>query len=220
MSFSLSEKGASAAHNEATVYTALTKGYDKRPMSISDEPKVLTEVRIAPDEIKEGREGVLWNREQKILHPPKTGLWSLYLDASFSPKGPVRDSVETWLEKHDAAMFKHPSRTCAYDEIDECVKQGKLTAVEGEKARSTMMLAGFPRHFGLWACGVIARRVHCNALQIFTAPLWWQFTKDLPRDQIWLPFVLWKIKDSPKRIYTIDKDIYSNKLLSFRRHGS
>lgn len=211
---------AHAIDGQGTVYTAVTPGYDKKPLDFTPEAGVIREVRWAPDEILVGcaKSGTLWNREQKIMGPPRTGLWSLYLDGSLSPKGAVRADVETWLDKHDAAMFKHPWRTCAYDEIDECVKRGKIMAEEGEKARSMLQLAGFPRHFGLWACGMIARRVHCNALQLFAAPLWWELVQELPRDQIWLPFVLWRLKDSARRIYTIDKDIYNNKFLSFKRH--
>lgn len=200
---------------DCTIYTASSPGYDRKPLLKHDEKGVEMQARAMPD----GVDPVLWNREQKLMHPPQVGLTSLYLDGSLYPKGPVRDSVHGWLEKADMALFKHPWRTCAYDEIDECVRKGKLTASQGEKARSTLQLAGFPRHFGLWACGAIARRVFCNATQMFVAPVWWQFTKELPRDQIWLPFALWRIKDAAKRIHTIDKDIYQNKLLTFRRHG-
>lgn len=198
-----------------SIYTATTPGYDRKPLTNHKEEGVVLDVRIPP----EGVDPVLWNREQKLMHPPKVGLWSLYLDGSLSPKGPMADTVESWLGKHDMALFKHPWRTCAYDEIDECVRVGKIAASEGDKARSMLMLAGFPKHFGLWACGMIARRSHSNALQIYTAPPWWALTKELPRDQIWLPFVLWQIKDSAKRIFTIEKDIYTNKWFSFRRHG-
>jgi hypothetical protein len=197
-----------------TIYTASTPGYDRRPLRQHSEQGVELDVRVPPA----GVDPVLWNREHKLIHPPKAGLWSMYLDGSLSPKGPVRESVEAWLANADMALFKHPWRTCAYDEIDECVKRGKLTATQGDKARSHLMLAGFPRHFGLWACGMVARRVHCNSLQIFMAPFWWDMTKDCPRDQIWLPFVLWRIGSSLKRLHTIDKDIYNNKLLSFVRH--
>lgn len=166
------------------------------------------------------RNGRIWNREQKILRPPMEGLWSVYLDGSLSPKGPLRECVEKWLEAADMALFKHPHRTCAYAEIDACVARSKITADEGQKARSHLMLAGFPRDFGLWACGMIARRVHANSLQIFMAPVWWEHVQKVPRDQIWLPFVLWRLQHSTKRIHTIDADIFDNSIFSFRRHGT
>lgn len=167
----------------------------------------------------DGVDPVLWNREQKIMQAPKAGVWSLYLDGSLSPKGPVRDSVEKWLEHHEVAMFKHPWRTCAYDEIDECVARGKLEADAAERCRAHLRLAGFPRHFGLWACGMIARRSFSNAFQNYIAPMWWHYVQEAPRDQIWLPFMVWKIRGTLARIYTVEKNIYDNKLFAFRRHG-
>lgn len=206
---------AHAIDKQGTVYTAVSVGYDKKPLAFTPEPNVLIDLRIATADVN----GTLWNREQKIIKPPQTGLWSVYLDGSLTPKGEVRADVESWLANHDMALFKHPWRTCAYAEIDECVARGKLESREAEKCRSHLRLAGFPRDFGLWACGMIARRVHCNALQMFAAPLWWDMVQHVPRDQIWLPYILWKLKDSAKRLKTIDKDIYNNKFLSFRRHG-
>lgn len=199
-----------------TIYTASTPGYDRSPLTKHSEENVELDVRKPPEGTVDP---VLWNREQKLIHPPRVGLWSLYLDGSLSPKGQVRETVETWLDKHDMALFKHPWRTCAYDEIDECARKGKITASQAEKTRSHLLLAGFPKHFGLWALGMIARRVHCNSIQIFAMPMVWYHTQDVARDQIWFPFVLWRLNESRKRINTIDKDIYNNKFLSFRRHG-
>jgi len=197
------------------IYAAVTKGYDKTPLH-HEEPEVRTELRVASDDVN----GTLWNREHKIMLPPRERLWSLYLDGSLFPKGPVLEFVESWLATHDMALFRHPHRTCAYSEIDACVARKKITAEQGEKARSHLLLEGFPRDFGLWACGMIARRSHANATQIFLAPAWWGMVQELPRDQIWLPYVVWKIKHSLPRIHTIDADIFENPLFQFRRHGT
>ena len=153
------------------------------------------------------------------MWPPQLGLWSVYLDGSLSPKGPILETVEGWLAKADIALFRHPHRSCAYAEIDACVKRKKFDPDVATKARSHLLLAGFPKDFGLWACGMLARRTHCNSLQIFAAPIWWEMVREVPRDQIWLPYVLWKIKHSMDRVHTIDADIYNNKWFTFRRHG-
>jgi hypothetical protein len=201
-----------------TIYAAVTPGYDNDPMGFPPEAQVERELRMHPH--RDSETGRLWNREQKIMLPPRIGIWSLYLDGSLKPNGPVRELVEGWLAKADMALFKHPHRTCAYAEIDACVARNKITAKQGEKARSFLMLNGFPRDFGLWACGMIARRTYCNAVQQFAAPLWWHHVMELPRDQIWLPFVLFKIRESPHRIHTIDGDIFDNPYFTFRKHGT
>jgi hypothetical protein len=203
-----------------TVYTAVTPGYDATPLAFTPENGVEREVRVAPPEVKGKRDRTLWNRENKIMLVPKAGIASLYLDGSLTPKAPLRGVVDEWLEAADMALFRHPHRTCAYQEIDACVTRKKIAAEEGEKVRSHLLLAGFPRDFGLWACGMVARRVHANALQIFAAPLWWDLVQKVPRDQIWLPFVLWRLRHSTKRIHTIDANVFDNKIFKFRRHGT
>lgn len=193
----------------------MTRGYDRRPLVVMREDEVATDLRIAPPEVADGR---LWNREQKLVKPPQVGLWSVYLDGSLSPKGLLREQVCDWLDMHDAALFRHPHRTCAYAEIDACVQRKKITPEQAEQARGTLLLSGFPKDFGLWALGMIARRVHQNPTQQFIFPMCWEMTKHITRDQIWFPFVLWKIKNARDRINTIDADIFNNRYFSFTRH--
>ena len=152
--------------------------------------------------------------------PPATGRWSVYCDGSISPKVPISPLVDKWLSHYDVAMFKHPHRTCAYKEIDACVTRNKITAKEGEKSRKLLTDSGFPKDFGLWACGVIARRTANNPFQEKVAPFWWQLVKKIPRDQIWLPFAMWKTGFPHDAIYTIDADIFDNPFFSFTRHSA
>ena len=201
--------------NGGTVYTAITEGYDAKPLCWPGEDGVARVVRLGP----KGSDGRLWNREEKLMLPPKSGLWSLYLDGSLSPKGPLRDQMVEWLDEHDVALFKHPHRTCAYAEIDACVARKKITPEQGEQARGTLLLSGFPRDFGLWALGMIARRVHANSMQHFIFPMCWEMTKHITRDQIWFPFVMWKIRSSLRRLRTIDADIFDNRHFVFRSHA-
>lgn len=209
---------AAAPALRGVVYTAVSLGYDRRPLAGYEEPGVEKMVNLLTG--ADARERTIRNREWKILGVPTAGLWSVYVDGSISPKGPIRELVEGWLDRADMALFKHPHRSCAYAEIDACVARNKITPEEGEKARSHLLLSGFPRDFGLWACGMIARRTHANALQQFVAPYWFTLVQDVPRDQIWLPFVLWRLKHATKRIHTIDGDIFDNPWFSFRRHGT
>ena len=203
--------------NTVTIYTAVTPGYDSQKATPPKEQGVAFEFRKGAGE-SGSLESVLWNRKQKILEPPTDCLTSLYVDGSFTIMKPVKELVEGWLEKHDMALFKHPWRECAYAEIDECVARGKLDARAAEKARSHLMLAGFPRDYGLWACGIISRRAQSNPLQQWVAPQWFKLVQEVPRDQIWLPYVLWMHLGARERVKTIDKDIYKTTTFKFKSH--
>lgn len=203
------------------IYTATTPGYDKF-REIPPEEGITVEHRQPPKWLEPSkRSRTLWNRENKILFPPKGDHWSLYLDGSIIPKVPIKALVEEWLSPEvDIAMFRHPSRTCVYDEVDACVKRGKITQEEGKAARDHLERNGFPRGQELWASGIIARRTHVNSVQDTVCPEWWQLTKWIPRDQIWFPLVIWQMRVPDRRIKTIDADIFNNKWLSYRRHGT
>lgn len=198
-----------------TIYTAVSKGYDKI-RTWTKEKGIFYELRTTNAVPKDG---TLWNRRHKILKPPTRGLWSLYLDGSLIPKVPILEVVEGWLEDHEMALFKHPYRDCVYDEVDACVTLKKITKIQAEKARSQLMLMGMPKHAGLWACTMMARRTK-SSIQGPLAAAWMPLVEQVPRDQIWLPLVLRMLPGFQDRIKTIDADVFDNKWFTYRRHGT
>lgn len=194
----------------------MTPGYDADPLGFAPEEKVARHLRMHPD--RASKSGTLWNRNQKIMFPPGGARWSIYCDGSISPKVKVAPLADKWLADSNVAMFKHPHRTCAYLEIDACVTRNKITPTEGELARKTLSAAGFPKDFGLWACGMIARRTNNNSFQEMVAPVWWGMVEQVARDQIWLPFAMWKLCYSASSIHTIDEDIFDNPYFTFKPH--
>lgn len=129
----------------------------------------------------------------------------------------MRPLVEEWLDSHEMALFKHPHRDCAYEEIEACIKRGKITKAEGQKAAAHLALTGLPPKDGLYACGMLARRTS-GLLPGVLNPAWFALVRQLPRDQIWLPCVLCMLPGSKKRINVIDADIFDNPWFEFRRH--
>lgn len=95
--------------------------------------------------------------------PPKCTPWmytdadtSIWIDASFRIKS--RDMAsELMARAHPIAQFLHPDRDCVYDEA--------ATSATLERYKSLPIVAQLasyagehPRHWGLWAAGVIARK--------------------------------------------------------------
>lgn len=203
------------AAERVSLYWAVTLGYDAPPKH--KEEGVEVDVRQA--NLEPGSPAaILWNRQNKIVAPPTGGKWSLYLDGSLLPTGPIKGVVEGWLRSHEAAFFTHPKRTCAYEEIDACVRLHKITAEQGAMAREGLKRLGHPKDYGLWACGMIARRSASELHAIF-ANVWYHLLKLCPRDQIWLPHVIREhgLRD---KINTIDADVFNNKWFRYRRHGT
>jgi len=175
-------------------------------------------VEIRRSELQ-GRKATLWNREHKIIRPPMVGRWSLYLDGSMTPKVPLRRLIEEeWLRKHEMAAFRHPHRSCVYAEVDACVSLNKISPEDGEKARAHLQIGGMPKDWGLWAGGILARRTRGNVLATYISSMWLELVRMVSRDQIWLPFLLWKIKGARERVFTIDDELFNSKFFTFRRH--
>lgn len=121
---------------------------------------------------------------------------SVWLDASFRVVSPrfVADTVTAAAESEDGiAQFRHPWRDCLFDEARESICLPKYVA---EADRISVQAhgygeAGMPRHWGLWATGVIAREHRADVLH--WGRLWGhQIHTNSYQDQISHPFTLWR----------------------------
>lgn len=132
------------------------------------------------------------------LHPAMyTGApASVWLDASFRVVSPrfVVDTVTLAAEsEHGIAQFRHPWRDCFFDEAAaSCVlpKYAHEVPLIMQQA-DAYTEAGMPRHWGLWATGVIARE---HRPEVLSWGLEWarQISVNSYQDQISHPFSLWR----------------------------
>ncbi|MBU2249306.1 MAG: DUF616 domain-containing protein [Gammaproteobacteria bacterium] len=106
-------------------------------------------------------------------------------------------------------LFKHPWRDCIYKEFervkasDEC---GRSRVMEQIKAYNSIR---YPRSNGLYCGTVIGRYKNSYTDRVMDA--WWaEVVKWSMRDQISLPYVLWRNKMKPD---IFPHDIYSNKYI-------
>lgn len=150
------------------------------------------------------------NRREKILfHSKAEGVdWTLYCDGNRLPHAGIADVVEKWLENGDIAMFHHPERSCAWEEVRACVRSQKMLPKYGKEAESVLGKMRHPKKWGLWAGGMIARRVGVEWLDEL-AQYWWKWAQRIPRDQIWLPPAL-RRSGMRDRMVTIKRNVFRN----------
>lgn len=152
--------------------------------------------------IYEPRPGMHPNRAAK---KPKMLPWryteaeaSVWIDASYRVISP--QFVQKVVELADPiAQFVHPWRSCAYDEAEESVKLAKYNGEPCATQLEAYEMHGFPRKFGLWATGVIARH-HTPAVKDFGATWYshvlnWSF-----QDQLSHPYALWRNELRPQSL--------------------
>jgi hypothetical protein len=97
--------------------------------------------------------------------------------------------TDRWLG-NGLAIFKHPDRTCLYQEAAFCAKVGKDSTSVLNKQVSKYRKAGMPQNYGLPETRCIIRRNTRQNREI--GEKWWQeLEQHSVRDQVSIPYVCW-----------------------------
>lgn len=195
------------------VYTCITGNYDflKEPLldfdnveyiCFSNDVKDIQAVKNTkwkivniPDKISSIYNNTLANRYIK-LHPYelfKDADYSIYVDGNIKIISFLGTYLMKTKEKAGIAVYAHNQRGCAYDEANACILRKKGNKPYIEQQMKKYRTEGFPKDFGLYECTIIATDLKNDiAHQIFDA--WWKEFIDSQslRDQLSLPYVMWK----------------------------
>lgn len=188
------------------VYTVITGDYDelKDPEyvidgidyicftdSLNKESKIWKFVELKKQSLTERQ----LSRHPKIL--PHLYLeeydYSIYIDTKLVETGDLRDYVGRYEKASPMLCFPHFIRDCAYDEAEECVKQGKETKENVEKQMNAYRAEGFPEHIGLIDAACMVRK-HNDPIVKSTMETWWSelIRWDGKRDQLSFNYACWK----------------------------
>jgi len=164
-----------------------TKG--AKAVCFTDDPTMKSEkweIRLIPNLFKDIRRDSRMVKMLPHIYFPEAE-YSLYLDGNIICKVPLQRLIDEWLEDTDIAVFKHHTRDCLFDEAKECIRLG-LDSKEVIEAH-TMRYTGFPKHKGLYQCGVILRR-HTAKIKRLNEMWWSEYCTGAKRDQISFPYCI------------------------------
>lgn len=192
------------------VYTVLTNNYDTLRMPIArpagyeficftDNPNLqvsgwqMRYVQPSDNPVKQQREIKI--RPHVFLPEFK---FTIYHDASTQLKRDISYIIRNHFR--GGSMFKlHPTRRCVYTEGATCIELGKDSAESINRQLDIYRADGMPANFGMYETGIIFRenRADVNAM----CDAWWDQVKQYShRDQVSLPYVLWKSGYRPGEI--------------------
>lgn len=196
-----------AADPRLVVYTCITAGYDEvRPVRHA-EPGVryvcFSDRPVDTASRWEGRplprtdlDPVSANRYVK-MHPhalfPEHER-SIYIDGNFELGPGVRAFAEEALREHPLALFSHPERECLFAEAAKCAAIGYGWIWSYARQLRRYRAEGMPARAGLYECGVLPRAHHAPPVQALMAAWWQEFRAGVRRDQISMPYLLWKLR--------------------------
>lgn len=189
------------------MYTALFGGYDKlrspRVMDpacdyvcFTDDPNLRSDDWLVKFvSVVAGGGAQLANRHYKFFPHVYLSQYeaSLYVDSNVELLDSPVGLFSLALGRADMCCAKHPLRDCAYDEIQACVNEGKITSIESEALTARLHRNGFPRSYGLFENNVIIRN-HRSAQVAALMAAWWEMFEAGPRrDQLTLPYLAWQL---------------------------
>lgn len=193
------------------VYTCVAGGYDRVYPPVTCEPGI--DYIIFTDEpnlcIKGWRTHVvdkaqfsssrLMNRYFKMLAHREYPNYeaSLYVDGNIRVLGGLSQLFDGFQATGAAfGFFRHPLRETVAEEVNACIEAGKADSQALMREQADYQQDGFSDDIGLIEATIILKR-HGLSTMDETMSLWWVlFQRYQTRDQVSLPYVLWKKRPS------------------------
>lgn len=127
------------------------------------------------------------------------------------------DIIHNWGQNCDIALFKHPDRSCSYDEIREIGKQNKDSKENLHRSEQFLIDNNWPTQGGLFE---LTSFVYQNTPKMRQAMLlWWELIcRYTSRDQVMFPFVLHKNNIIHNYLPGKAREEYGNTLMPVIRH--
>lgn len=135
--------------------------------------------------------------------------YSIYIDGNIEIVACVSPLIKE-MGTHAFGVHYHYKRDCIYDEKVRVIYSNKADKEILNKQMSSYKKEGFPCHYGLYENPILIRKHHdvdtCNLME-----RWWQeYLNYSTRDQLSLPYVIWKTGYDRRKIHIIDKNFYLN----------
>lgn len=143
--------------------------------------------------------------------------YSIYVDGNIRISTDLTEFIHG-MNQYGVKLHNHFRRNCVFKEIEACLEWRKDTYENLSMHKEYLLKAGMPREYGLLEAPMIVRE-HRNPLCIKLMQEWWdEFLKCSKRDQISLPYVLWKNNIRVSELALLGNDVNSNYAIQIVKH--
>lgn len=145
--------------------------------------------------------------------------YSIYIDGNIKLISTISKLIQKVNENRGLAIHKHSSNNCISKEILDCRAYGKGNLKKLKEQVNRYFEKGFPKEYGMLECNVLVMDLkNKEAIHIFED--WWKeyLNSESRRDQIALPYVLWKNNVKVEEIGTLGENINKNPLFKINSH--
>ena len=168
------------------------------------------------------------NRYMK-LHPDEvlseavTGKkydYTIYIDSSMRITCDIKPLVYSLIASGKSiAVHNHRVRDCIYDEGQQIWIFGRLDRRSIWEQLDFYRSEGMPKHFGLLENTVLIRKSNDSQLQDIMHQWWQQIERFTHRDQLSLPYVLWKNGLDMSYIFSLGTNVWDNPYFLYYPHN-
>lgn len=201
--------GSISTNSRIAVYTCITGNYDEpiEPVYIPENNDfyIVTDMEVSPDsawkkidinninaikEIDNTRKARYIKTHPHLLFPNYE--YSIWVDSNFKVVGDLSKYIKYVGKVIPFASNWHPKRNCIYKEVEACILRKKDNNDLLRKQVEYYHTQGFPQEFGLIETNMIIRK-HGDKKCIALMEAWWnEMVRWSKRDQLSLPYVIWK----------------------------
>ena len=136
--------------------------------------------------------------------------YSIYVDGNVQILTDLTEYINKIDKDTGIGIHMHHLRDCVYDELEAIVKMNKQNKKMANKYKEKLDEEKMPRNYGLLQCNIIARK-HNNLICKKVMESWWdEFKESIKRDQISLPYVLYKNNINIDKVGTLGNNVYTN----------
>lgn len=228
--------GKCNSNMKVAVYSCITGGYDNiiapliYPSNIDyilftdDLNKDLKgwQVRQLPESACRYESNTLRNRYCK-MHPEIVGIdydFAIYVDGNICVYSDLTSMINVVNYETGLAFHRHNVRDCIYDEYEvlKITKRGNLHNLHKQIERYKN--ERFPTRYGLLEASVIVSSLKNNVTKLILNTWWNEFLKsESLRDQISLPYIIWKCGFTIDQIGDLGHDVRRNPKLRKIEHN-
>jgi hypothetical protein len=179
------------------IYTVITGGYDTPSpcpnfqgwdfLLITDNSNINANgwpLKVVPESDNPCKLQRYWKINSHLLGYALT----VYIDGNMTLRADPQAIADKYF-KGSLALVQHPSRHSMIDEGEAVIMAKKDTFGNVRKQVGHYISEGIPYRFGMWASGMLIRD---NSLKDFETTWWKEVEKFSHRDQLSLPYAIWK----------------------------
>lgn len=209
------------------VYTCITGGYDNllEPYYLDEKCDyvVFTDSNIKsniykvldiPEKVKKLENNILINRYIKLNPHELFGQeydYSIYIDGNIRPISNLSAFINNINDEVGVSIHKHSIRNCIYEEEKalKVFKKGNYKLIQ--KQINEYKKEGFPEKYGMVEACVIVTDLKKDTSRTILIQWWEEFVKRKSmRDQLAIPYVLWKNNIKMEKVATLGNNVFKN----------